>query len=168
MTYFRPSVLQYKNATMLLPSWLHFTIDWSFKMMYSMNFYLNWYQACKLTIVIDCHFCLGICQNEVHNCKIDLNSYIIQLFLLISFWVEHHKTFSSYFAEFYGNIAKNKRFVVIICIIDNLAAYLLQICPVLCYKNKDLTALRVRQIFRVFYRVHSFYLNFMVHFPDQN
>ena len=43
-TIYEPVVLQYKNATMLWPSWLHFSIDWSFKMRYSMNFYLNWYR----------------------------------------------------------------------------------------------------------------------------
>ena len=36
--------LWYKNVIMLLSSWLKFTIDWSFKMRYSSNFYLNLYR----------------------------------------------------------------------------------------------------------------------------
>ena len=44
MTYSWPSILQFKNVTMLWSSWLHFNIDWSFKMRYSINFYPNWYR----------------------------------------------------------------------------------------------------------------------------
>ena len=43
---FQNAVLPSKSASMPYPSELHFTIDWSFKMRYCMNLYLNWHGNC--------------------------------------------------------------------------------------------------------------------------
>ena len=48
--YIWPGVLQYKNATMLWSSWLHFTIDWSFKMNELLSWLAQKLQWCALVL----------------------------------------------------------------------------------------------------------------------
>ena len=59
---------------MLLPSWLKFTFDWSFKMRYSTNFYLNLYRNyewSKLSI----HFL----SSKFQSFNFDLSQFLNQL-----------------------------------------------------------------------------------------
>ena len=43
--YFQPSLVRNRNALTLQLLEPFFTIDWSFKMRYCMNFYLNWHRS---------------------------------------------------------------------------------------------------------------------------